>query len=57
MGFDNRASMCALAQEVLKLGHRNIGVISGITKGNDRARQRLEGTKMHCAPPVLIRTA
>ena len=45
VGFDNRASMCALAQEVLKLGHRNIGVISGITQGNDRARQRLEGTK------------
>ncbi|NNE52785.1 MAG: LacI family DNA-binding transcriptional regulator [Sulfitobacter sp.] len=43
IGFDNRASMEALATEVLKLGHRRIGVISGITKGNDRARQRVEG--------------
>jgi len=43
IGFDNRASMFGLAQDVLKLGHRNIGVISGITKGNDRAAQRLQG--------------
>ena len=45
IGFDNRASMRALAQEVLKLGHRRIGVISGITKGNDRAAQRLQGIR------------
>lgn len=43
MGFDNCASMCALAEEVLRLGHRKIGVISGITKGNDRATQRVLG--------------
>jgi len=45
IGFDNRASMRALAREVLKLGHRRIGVISGITKGNDRATQRLQGIR------------
>ena len=45
VGFDNRASMETLAQEVLRLGHRKIGVISGIGTGNDRARQRIEGIK------------
>jgi len=45
IGFDNRASMFALAQKVLDLGHRKIGVISGITKGNDRAALRLQGIK------------
>lgn len=45
IGFDNCASMYALAQKVLDLGHRQIGVISGITKGNDRATQRLKGIR------------
>ena len=43
VGFDNRKAMRTLAQEVLRQGHRRIGIISGITLGNDRARQRLEG--------------
>lgn len=43
IGFDNRASMYGLTQEVLRQGHRRIAVISGITKGNDRAAQRLKG--------------
>ena len=45
IGFDNRASMYALAQDVLARGHRNIGVISGVLKGNDRAEQRVRGIK------------
>lgn len=45
IGFDNCASMAALAQKVIDLGHRNIAVISGITKGNDRAQQRLQGVR------------
>lgn len=45
IGFDNCAAMAALAHEVLSLGHRRIGVISGITNGNDRAAQRLQGIK------------
>lgn len=45
VGFDNWASMRALAEEVIRLGHRRISVISGITNGNDRAAQRLEGIK------------
>ncbi len=43
IGFDNRTSMRDLAQEVLSRGHRKIGVISAIIKGNDRARERLKG--------------
>lgn len=43
IGFDNRASMTMLATEVLKQGHRQIGVISGVIKGNDRAANRLMG--------------
>ena len=43
IGFDNCASMRRLTEEVIKLGHRKIGIISGVTKGNDRAAQRLKG--------------
>jgi len=43
IGFDNRAAMYALADEVLKLGHRYIGMISAERANNDRARQRAEG--------------
>ena len=32
-----------IAEFLLGLGHRRIGVISGIVKGNDRARDRLKG--------------
>lgn len=45
IGFDNRASMRRLAEEVLRRGHKEIGVISAVTKGNDRAFDRLEGIK------------
>ncbi|WP_170789283.1 LacI family DNA-binding transcriptional regulator [Ruegeria lacuscaerulensis] len=43
VGFDNRAAMAELADRVIGLGHRRIGVISGIRSGNDRARLRIEG--------------
>ena len=64
IGFDNRAAMSALAEEVLARGHRRIGVISGATAGNDRARQRVEGIRdavaAHGLDPaglVIIETA
>lgn len=44
-GFDNRAAMRLLADEVVKLGHRNIAVISARLQGNDRASERLAGIK------------
>ena len=45
IGFDNRAAMRALAEKVLSLGHKRIGMISAVTEGNDRARQRVEGIR------------
>ncbi len=45
IGFDNRAAMNALASRVIAKGHTQIGVISGISAGNDRARLRIEGVK------------
>ncbi len=43
VGFDNRAAMRQLTQEVLALGHRHLGMISAERRENDRARARFEG--------------
>jgi len=43
VGFDNHAAMKALAEAVIGKGHRHIGMISGITDGNDRAAGRYAG--------------
>lgn len=43
VGFDNRKAMRELAERVLELGHRRIGVISAPTAENDRARHRILG--------------
>lgn len=45
IGFDNRKSMRALADKVIAMGHRRIGVISAYTEANDRARERVEGIR------------
>jgi len=45
VGFDNRAAMRMLTDKVIEMGHRQIGIISGITEGNDRAAERLAGIK------------
>ena len=45
VGFDNATAAAKLAQHLVHLGHRNICVISGITKDNDRTTERLEGIK------------
>ena len=44
-GFDNKKAAYNITQEVLKLGHRKIAMIAGVTKGNDRARNRVEGVR------------
>lgn len=41
IGFDNHESMKLLAQEIFDRGHQRIVVISAVTKGNDRAADRL----------------
>ena len=53
IGFNNCASMRELAQKVIDFGHRRIGVISGITMGNDRAAERLKGIKDAVASNAL----
>ena len=45
VGFDNRASMEALACQVIDMGHREIAMISGVVEGNDRAAMRLAGVR------------
>jgi LacI family transcriptional regulator len=40
VGFDNRAAMTAMANEVLALGHDQIAMISARQSDNDRARER-----------------
>lgn len=45
IGFDNRAAGAAVAQHLLDLGHRRLGVVSGFTSHNDRARSRIEGVR------------
>ncbi|RLJ40959.1 LacI family transcriptional regulator [Litoreibacter meonggei] len=53
IGFDNCAAMRELAKTVIEFGHRKIGVISGITQGNDRASQRLKGIEDAVANSLL----
>lgn len=44
-GFDNRRSATQIVDFLLRLGHRDIGVIAGISKHNDRVKERLEGIR------------
>ncbi len=46
VGFDNAAAAAKLTQHLVHLGHRNIGVISGLTEDNDRTMERLKGIKL-----------
>jgi LacI family transcriptional regulator len=43
VGFDNQEIAALATRHLLDLGHRKIGMISGHTQHNDRARQRKEG--------------
>ncbi|MGL5003962.1 MAG: LacI family DNA-binding transcriptional regulator [Casimicrobium sp.] len=45
VGFDNHAVATTVTEHLLKLGHRRIGLISGYTLNNDRARQRINGVR------------
>jgi LacI family transcriptional regulator len=61
VGFDNRAAAYRLAGHLLDLGHREFAMISGVTTGNERARDRLRGVRdalaargVKLAPPRVI---
>ena len=43
IGFDNQAAAQTITRQVLERGHRNLGVIVGLTQNNDRARDRITG--------------
>jgi LacI family transcriptional regulator len=43
IGFDNRLVGKLAAEHLLSLGHRTFGMISGLTRQNDRARHRVDG--------------
>lgn len=45
VGFDNRKAARQAIEFLLTLGHRDIAVISGITRYNDRQQQRLQGVR------------
>jgi LacI family transcriptional regulator len=45
IGFDNRDAGQIVANYLLDLGHRNIGVIAGVTRNNDRASLRVSGIR------------
>ncbi len=53
IGFDNKSAMATLARHVIAQGHRNIGVISGIRLGNDRATDRVAGIHLALAEAGL----
>lgn len=60
LGFDNEGAARMATEHLLGLGHRRIGVISGLTSHNDRARSRIEGARQALAlanltlPPGLL---
>ena len=42
VGFDNSIAAGVIARHLIGLGHRRIGIIAGIGRDNDRARDRLD---------------
>lgn len=49
VGFDNRAAAIRVARHLLDLGHREFAMITGVTAGNERAFERLEGVRLALA--------
>jgi LacI family transcriptional regulator len=53
IGFDNRASMRKMAEEVLRQGHRRLALISAPFASNDRAAARRDGIRQAMAAAGL----
>lgn len=49
VGFDNAEAAASMTKHLIHLGHREICVISGRTKDNDRTSKRLEGIRQELA--------
>ena len=54
VGFDNRAAAIRMTRYLLELGHREFAMISGITEGNERAGERLEGVREALAAAGMV---
>lgn len=54
VGFDNRKTASQIADYLLSLGHREIAMLAGMSKNNDRVLQRIQGVRdamlMHQLP-------
>ncbi len=53
VGFDNAGAMAEMTRHAIGLGHKRVGVISGMTAGNDRARNRVAGVQSALAEAGL----
>lgn len=45
VGFDNSRTAKQIAEYLLSLGHRDIAMLTGVRKDNDRVRARIEGVE------------
>ena len=45
VGFDNSAAAIKITDAVLDFGHRQVAMIAGISEGNDRATDRIQGVR------------
>lgn len=46
VGFNNREAAAEVTRAVLQQGHNKIAMIAGISKGNDRAKDRIDGVRL-----------
>lgn len=49
IGFDNRKAMALMARYVLGRGHRRIAILSGVSRDNDRVRERVAAIRQEAA--------
>jgi LacI family transcriptional regulator len=49
VGFDNAQAAADAARRAMEMGHRRLGLISGLTHVNDRARARRDGVRQAVA--------
>ena len=60
-GFDNREAIKLGVQHLIEQGHKQFGILTGITAHNDRARDRVDGAltllaekQIHIKPEVIV---
>ncbi|MDE2008203.1 MAG: substrate-binding domain-containing protein, partial [Rhodospirillales bacterium] len=56
VGFDNARAAGLAVGHLLALGHRRIGMIAGVSAGNDRAAGRIAGLRARLAEAGLVPT-